>query len=171
MAGGNVHDVESLEAFHAALLRLGSQWDKALQEVRMTVQRAETYFAEDRPRYWRQQWRRAEQELNEARDDLATKRSAVRPGDRPPATEAARRVQRAELRLRECESKQRAARQWAIEMARSCDDVLGPLADAIDQCQTQLPAAAYELRGLIDRLHRYMDLPGPGGDSEPDPDA
>ena len=93
MSTSNVRNIESLEAFHGGLIRLSSDWQKSLEEVRMLVHRAEQHFATDLPAYWRHQVQTAERELNEARENLAQKRAAIRPGDRPAATEATRRVQ------------------------------------------------------------------------------
>ena len=76
----------------------------------MLVQRAETHFSEDRPRYWKHQTQLAERALNEAKDNLAQKRAATRPADRPAATEASRQVQKMERRLRDCELKQKQAK-------------------------------------------------------------
>ena len=157
MSTSNVRNIESLESFHGGLTRLASDWEKTLQEVRMLVQRADTYFSQDRPAYWRQQTREAERELNEAKDNLAQKRAAIRPGDRPPATEAVKRVRLAEQRVAECHLKQRKSKAWAIEMSQQCDELLGPLADVVEHCELLLPAAAVELRGLIDHLRLYAE--------------
>jgi hypothetical protein len=153
----NVRNIESLEAFHAGLVRLADDWDKTLQEIRMLVHRADTYFSSDRPAYWRRQTRLAERELTEAKDNLAQKRAAIRPGDRPAATEAAKRVRLAEQCLRECQAKQRKAKAWAIEISKQCDDLLGPLADVVEHCEVLLPSAAGELRVLIDQLRLYAE--------------
>jgi hypothetical protein len=158
----NVRNIESLEAFHAGLVRLAGDWDATLQEIRMMVQRAETYFAQDRPAYWRRQTQLAERELNEAKDNLAQKRAAIRPGDRPPATEAAKRVKKAEDRLQQCREKQRASKVWAIEISQQCDGLLGPLADVVEHCEVLLPSAADELRRLIDQLRLYAEQQKPG---------
>ena len=157
MTASNVRNIESLEAFHAGLIRLSGEWDRSLQEIRMMIQRAETYFSHDRPAYWRNQTTLAERELTEAKENLSQKRAAVRPGDRPPATEAAQRVAKAERRLRDCEAKQREAKRWAIEMSKQCGDVLGPLADVVEHCEVLLPEAARELRTLIDQLRIYAE--------------
>lgn len=123
------------------------------------IQRAETYFSQDQPAYWRHQTQLAERELNEAKDILSQKRAAARASDRIPATEAAQRVNRAEHRLRECNAKQREAKKWAIEMAQQCNLVLGPLADVAEHCEIQLPTAARELRALVDQLRIYAEQP------------
>ena len=122
-----------------------------------TDERADDYFGSDRPAYWRQQLHRAEREVNEARDYLAQKRAAIRPGDRPTASEATKRVRLAEKRLRECQEKQRLCRTWALEISRQCDALLGPLADVIEHCEVLLPSAAKELRMLIDQLRLYAE--------------
>jgi hypothetical protein len=153
----NVRNIESLEAFHGGLVRLSEDWDKTLQEVRMIVQRAETYFAQDRPAYWRRQTKLAERELTEAKDRLAEKRSAIRPGDRRPATEEAMRVSKAEQRLRQCEAKLRETRAWALEVSQQCDGLLGPLADVVEHCEVLLPTAANELRAMIEQLRTYAE--------------
>ncbi|MDA9857758.1 hypothetical protein N9D23_06535 [Rubripirellula sp.] len=159
MSTSNVRNIESLEVFHAGLLRLSGQWSKTLQEVRMTIQRADAYFTQDLPGYWRRQRQIAERELNEAKDRLAEKQAAVRPGDRMSATEATKRVHSATTRLQECEAKCRQAKAWALEISQRCDQLLGPLVDVVEHCEVLLPTAADELRTLIEQLRLYADQP------------
>lgn len=157
MSSSNVRNIESLQAFHGGLVRLAGDWDKTLQEVRMMIHRADSYFSQDRPAYWRRQTRLAERELNEAKDNLAQQQAAVRAADRLPATEAAKRVNLALQRARECQAKQREAKAWAIEISRKCDDLLGPLADVLEHCEVLLPTAANELSALIEQLRAYAE--------------
>ncbi len=123
----------------------------------MLIHRAEAYFSQDRPDYWQHQTREAERELNEAKDSLAEKQAATRPGDRPPATEAAMRVGKMEQRLRDCQLKQKQAKSWALEISHQCDQLLGPLADVAEHCEVLLPAAANELRHMIIELRKYAE--------------
>ncbi|WP_146512892.1 hypothetical protein [Rubripirellula amarantea] len=157
VSSSNVRNIESLEAFQAGLIRLSSDWEQAIQEVRMMVHRAEEYFSSDRPAYWRRQTQLAERELTQAKDDLVVKRSAPRAEDRPAATEAVKRVKLAEARLRLCEAKKRAAKKWSLEVKQQCDDLLGPIADVAEHCEVLLPSAAAELRQLIEQLKLYAD--------------
>ncbi|TWU54586.1 hypothetical protein Poly51_33050 [Rubripirellula tenax] len=157
MSASNVRSIESLERFHAGLTRLSGDWDKALQEVRMMVHRAEDYFSHDRPKHWRHQVTLAQRQLSEAKDSLAQKRATVRPGDRPAASEQVKRVALCERRVRHCEEKVRQAKALSIEMSQACNEVLGPLADLAQQCEVLLPTAAIELRRLIEQLKAYAD--------------
>lgn len=157
MSHSNVRSIESLEAFHAGLIRLSNDWEKSLQEIRILIQRAEVYFSEDRPRYWQHQTRTAERQLNEAKDNLAQKQTATRPGDRAPATEASQRVHQIEQRLRGCQLKQKHAKSWSIKISHQCDQLLGPLADVAEHCELLLPAAANELRQMVTELRKYAE--------------
>ena len=159
----NVRNIESLEAFHAALLKLSGQWGKTLQEVRVTIQRADEYFTKDLPGYWRRQLQLAERELTESKDRLAEKQAATRPGDRAPATEALKRVHAADARVQECHAKVRKAKSWALEIAQRCDELLGPMADVVEHCEVLLPTAADELRAMIEQLRLYANQPRKDG--------
>lgn len=157
MSTSNVRSIDSLELFLSQLVRLSVDWNKTLQEIRALVHRAEAHFGQDLPAYWRRQSQLAERELTEAKDTLAQKRSAARPEDRAPATEAFKRVRHAEQRLRTCESKVRLAKSISIEIGQACDMVLGPLADVTEHCEVVLPEAARQLRTLIEQLRGYAE--------------
>ncbi len=160
MPQSNVRNIDSLEVFHGQLIRLSTDWDKTLQEIRGLVNRAEAHFAHDQPAYWRRQSQLAERELTEARDNLAQQQSAARRQDRPAASEAAKRVRVAQQRATDCQSKLRQAKSLSIEISQACDGVLGPLAEVSEHCEVVLPAAARQLRTLIDQLRLYAAKPG-----------
>lgn len=158
MSTSDVRSIESLVAFHSGLVKLGNNWDKVVQELRMTIHRADQYFSQTQPAYWRRQIQLAERELTEARDSLSQKLASTRPSDRPAATEAKKRVAMAERRLRLCQEKQRQARAIAIEISQQCDKVLGPLSDVGEQCEVYLPQAAAQLQTLIGQLKEYAEM-------------
>ena len=157
MSASNVRNIDSLRAFHDVLVRYANDGDLTLQELRMLIGRAEEYFSQSRPAYWRKQLRLAERELTEAQDSLSQKQAATRTQDRPSASEAVKRVRVAQQRVSNCQEKVRAARTIAIEISRQCDGVLGPLAEVTEQCQVVLPGAAAQLRTIIDHLLAYTD--------------
>ena len=158
MSTSDVRSIESLIAFHGGLVHLSKNWEKVVQELRMTVHRAEEYFTQAQPAYWRQQIQIAERELTEAKDSLSQKIASARPEDRPAATEAKKRVRICEQRLRLCREKQRQARAIAIEISQQCDKVLGPLSDVAEHCEVGLPQAAVHLMGLINQLKEYAEM-------------
>ncbi|TWT78983.1 hypothetical protein CA13_03800 [Planctomycetes bacterium CA13] len=157
MATSNVRNIDSLVALHSGVVRFAADMDKTLQEIRSYVHRTQEYFTSTQPAYWRHESELAERELNEARDNLANKRAAVRAADRPAATEAAARVKKAERRVRLCDEKRRAIRSVAAEVSKACDDLFGPLADVGNHSETVLPEAARELSSLIHQLRLYAE--------------
>ncbi|MFG0262566.1 MAG: hypothetical protein ACF788_09275 [Novipirellula sp. JB048] len=157
MSSSNVRNIDSLAALHGGTLRLAQGWDQTVQELQLFVHRVEEHFTQTLPRYWHHQTQLAERELSEANDHLARQRASLRIADRPAASEAVGRVQRAQQRLRVCEDKTRQLRPWAIEVAKVCDDLRGPLAEVKEHCETTLPQAARELATLIDQLRRYAE--------------
>ncbi len=165
MSQSNVRNIESLAAFQSGLLKLSDDWNSVLQELRMAIHRAEQHFADDRPRYWRRQLELAERELNEAKDNLAQKRSAVRAADRPAATEAVKRVNLAKQRLDRCREKCRLAKSIAVDIAHQCEIILGPLADVSEHCDVILPNAANEMKTLVEQLRQYAEQAGPPPES------
>ncbi len=164
MSTSDVRSIESLIAFHGGLVKLGNNWDKVVQEIRVTIQRADEYFSQAQPAYWRRQTQIAERELTEARDSLSQKLASTRPADRPAATEAKKRVALAERRLRLCMEKQRDARAIALEISQQCDRLLGPLSDVAEHCEVILPQAAVHLQTLIDQLKAYAEM----GEQDPE---
>jgi hypothetical protein len=161
MSTSDVRSIESLERFRAGILGLAENWDHVLQELRISIQRAEQHFGDHVPRYWRHQVELAEGELTEAKNELQRKQAAARGGDRVSALEAQKRVSKAKKRLDLCRQRQRTARSLAIEIKHQCDEMLAPLADMTDHSEKRLPAAAAELANLLEKLHRYAESTGP----------
>lgn len=159
MSTSNVRSIESLEAFHTELLRLAGDWDGSLQEIRVLVGRIDHHFSHERPAYWRRQLQLAERACDEAQENLSRTRAAARPADRPPAGAAVQRLRRAEQRQRQCEAKLRLAKSVALEIARACDELLGPLAELNEHCEGVLPTAARQLTTLIEHLRTYAGPP------------
>ena len=157
MSSSDVRDIESLERLHRAMLRLSEEWQSALQEIRMSVARAEEYFTRRVPVYWATEMKLAEREHTEALDSLQRQQSAARASDRRSALEAQKRVKRAKDRVKLCLEKQKLAKTMMLQIRQTCEDVLGPLADMVDQSENALPQGARQLAELLRILHEYAE--------------
>ena len=157
MSSSNVTNIEALELLHQGLSKFADEIRTITEELRASVVRTEEAFNHDYPSYWRKQIQLAEQNLNEAKDRLAAKTATTRIDNRPAASEERKRVRNAEKRLRSCTTKLQHSRQWSLKISRECDDLLGPMADILDHCDSILPQAASELRTLITQLRTYAD--------------
>lgn len=157
MNASNVTNIESIENLHRGLIKFSDELRSISEEIKAAVMKAEQAFGHDYPNYWRGQVQLAERTLNEARDQLAAKTSASREEDKPTATEEKKRVRNAETRLQLCNEKTRLAKHWANQVSRDCDQLLGPLSDVANHCDSTLQQAAVDLRQLIDQLRAYTD--------------
>ncbi|MDB4338950.1 hypothetical protein OAA19_02450 [Rubripirellula sp.] len=157
MESSNVTNIDSLESFHRGILQLSHEIRTITEEIRASVVRAEEFFTQEQPSYWRQQTKIAEQSLNEAKEQLAAKTATARPNDRPAASEERKRVYQAERRLAQCNEKQLMCKKWSFKISKQCDELLGPMADILDHCDAVLPQAAAELRGLVGQLRSYAE--------------
>lgn len=160
MSTSDVRNIDSLQRLRGGVLGLSDSWQKTLQEIRISIHRADQYFTDEVPRYWRSQTERAERELTEAKDELQAKQSAARAEDRVSALEAQKRVARSKARLDLCRDRQRTSKALGIEIRHQCDEMLGPLADMNEHSDNLLPAAASRLSILLESLHKYADAAG-----------
>ncbi|KAA5545928.1 hypothetical protein FYK55_03170 [Roseiconus nitratireducens] len=160
MSTSDVRNIESLQRLRNEMLELADNWQTTLQEIQVSLHRAEDYFGSQVPQYWRHQSELAERELTEAKDNLQRKQSAARASDRVQASDAQKRVARAKTRLDVCRSKLRTAKSLAIKVKQQCDEIQGPMADLSEQSDNRLPQAAAELKTLLEALHRYAESQG-----------
>ncbi|MEM6779316.1 MAG: hypothetical protein AAF670_16805 [Planctomycetota bacterium] len=153
----DVRDIDALERLRAALDELSHRLGADGETLRASVRHAQSYFAEDAPRYWRDQVRIAERELTQADQRLRNKRSAARPGDAAPATEEQKQVNRWHARLRLANDKLRACRPAAVRIDQAADKCMGPIIQLIELAGTSLPASVSELTQILDQLGKYRD--------------
>ncbi|MEM9366651.1 MAG: hypothetical protein AAGD07_11700 [Planctomycetota bacterium] len=167
MSGSDVRSIESLGDLHRATVHLADRLAQEGQQIRAAIHRAENRYSQDYPAYWRSQTRLAERRLTEAQDALSRKRATVRAGDRPPATEEAKRVAVCKARLDLCHKKYALTRRVSVEMEQACEKLQGPLADLVELADVTLPGAATRLATLIQRLRAYQDQSKPPTESNP----
>jgi phage shock protein A len=153
----DVRKIEALESFRGSLVNYSADLNRTAEELKALVRRIEQFYESEQPAYWKHERHLAERELTEARDTLSRLRAAIRPEDRPAATEAAKRVKTCEARLRLCDQRIGLCRQWKINIKQKVDELLGPISDLVQHGEVLLPSAAVELNSLIDQLRRYTD--------------
>ncbi|QEG39506.1 hypothetical protein [Roseimaritima ulvae] len=151
----DVRDVDVLLDLLNGLARLGEGFEAAVEEIRAILSRVDEWIRVDRPAYWQQQLRLSEQALNSALDYLQQKRSTTRPGDRPPASEAQKRVAVAKQRVKLCQEKHQACRRHLLRLEGVINAMAGPLTEIDEAAGNDLPRAMAELKQLIKILDAY----------------
>lgn len=157
MSTSDVRNIDALATFGESIERLAGELSADADGLNKALQRIDVHFGQAWPAYWEDQLRVAQRRWTESQDRLNAKRAAVRPGDRPPATEEAASERRWRDRVRVCREKVRGVRRLHQSVAAESDKVRGPLADLRHAAETDLPAAAEAMRRIVETLRRYSE--------------
>jgi DNA repair exonuclease SbcCD ATPase subunit len=160
---GNVQSIDALRVLHQAVQELALRFGYIGFDLKTESQRGQEWVAEAMPRYWRGQMQLAERRLQEATDNLAQLQTTFGGRDKPPATEARKRVEQAKRRFQLCQQKLQACKVWNLELQRAADRLQGATSTLQQTAESTLPTAASCLAGWIDTLDRYSENTGMQG--------
>lgn len=152
---GNVQSIDALRDLYAALLKLAESFSELSFEVRTEVARAVEWITQTAPQYWRYQLQVAERHLTEAQDNLASMQATYGGRDKPPATEARKRVITMRRRVALCQQRLREIRRINAEIERAANLMVATSSNLQQQAESELPKAAARLGDWIQSLDEY----------------
>ena len=115
-----VTSIESIEDFGAALRCFQQEASETLDNLQRGVHRIVQWVQQEQKQYWKEQYRRSDQKLQEAKVNLQRCLTFKRIGDhRPACVEEKQAVARAERRKRLCQEKLEAVRKWSQAIDRA----------------------------------------------------
>lgn len=158
---GHVESIEQLEQLRLATIELAHRFGTIAFDFKSEVQNALDWVSNEAPRYWRQQLQLAERQLQEAQDNLAAMMATYGGRDKPPATEARKRVETLRRRVQLCEAKFRACKAASLHLQQAANSVLPCIANLEQTSEADLPTAAQRLKKWIAALNRYAEMAGP----------
>ncbi|MCS7167540.1 MAG: hypothetical protein RMI91_05940 [Gemmatales bacterium] len=150
-----VLSVEELERLRSALVQFKHEAGAALSSVALVAERAQVWL-EQQERFWKQEIRKREEAVSEARLELQRRRMMEILGRPPDTTEQEKALRRAQARLQEAEQKLRAVKAWLVQWPRALNEYrpIGQrLADFVEIEMLQLLAW---LQGRIEALQGYL---------------
>lgn len=168
----HVKSIDAIDRFRAALALFGDDAAQALDAVRTELQRFSDWLERDQPAHWKQEIRRREERLAEAKADLHRCLAATIDANRTPSCYQERKlVEAAKRRLEEGEEKLAAVRRWIPIVREAAQDYqmrTSALAGALD---TDVPKAVQHLAQLVARLEEYLRIEVPATAAAPESDA
>lgn len=168
MSSAAVRSFEAIQRVRDAIAHFAAQADEALAEVEGEVRRVTDWVEHDRPGYWKERVRRANDEVTEAK--AALHRCLMYPinDEQPSCTEEKQALKHAEMRLAHCEAKRQRVREIAGVLRHETHEYRGRTAELKRVIEVEAPAAAAELERSLEVLERYTRTGSPGGPpSEP----
>jgi len=151
-----VHSVEAIEQFCVQLAKYEQRVQSALETLASELQRATEWLQYDRPSFWKQQTKLAEETVHQAKLDL--ERCLVFPiaGEKPACREEKGVLKKAQQRVDYCREKSERVRHWNRHMQHEMFEYEGRLGQLRRILETELPAARAKLQQIVRRLDAYQ---------------
>jgi ribosomal protein S20 len=163
MSSAQVHSVERLADFKAALQTFADKAKDAMSSNAMEIRRAQDWLARQL-QLWKSEIRRAEEAVVVAKNELARKKM-MRISDRPPdTTDQEKALRKAQARLAHAEAKRDNAKAWLRQLPDAIEEYDGqarPFQDVLDHNLAKMIAF---LEQKIAALEEYQRInPASGG--------
>jgi hypothetical protein len=160
----SVHSIDAIRDFRAALIEFCQEARSAMVDIDLELRRSNEWLHEVQPNYWRNEVRRASEEVNETKKDLHRKRLMTLPGGGTPSCmEERKAVERAQHRQRYAEEKIEITREWARAEQHEATEYEGRATQLATLIDGTIPKAISFLDHTIGHLEAYILAGRPAG--------
>jgi len=148
---------EALQRLREALCSFQEDGQDGLGAVAMEVQR--TYdWLDEQMKHWQREVRRREEEVVQAKAELAQRKLNRLFGQEPDCTLQEKALRKAQLRLQEAEDKVVTVRRWGPLLERAVEDYTGPARQLAAYLEGDVPRACALIDRKLDALEAYVRL-------------
>lgn len=157
MSAAQVHAVQRLADFRAALATFADRGKNAMSGNSMEIRRALDWLTEQL-QGWQGEIRRAEEAVVVAKNELARKKM-MRIGDRPPdTTDQEKQLRKAQARLAHAEEKRDNTKRWLRQLPDAIEEYNGQAKPFQDMLDHDLTKMANFLIDKIAALEAYQQI-------------
>lgn len=156
--GAKVRSIDAVEAFSASLKNFEEETSGALMSLGMEVSRALEWIHHERKEYWKQQVRRRDDKVAEARGDLARCMTYRSTDERPSCHDEKIAVEKAKRRLRVAEEKVQVVRHWSRVVDHEVHEFRGNINHLSHWLQVDHPQSVAALERMMSALSAYVGL-------------
>lgn len=152
----HVHSIEAIEHFRAALARFEQRAQDALETLGAELRRATDWVEHDRPAYWREQTRLANDKVHQAKIDLERCLMLPVADERPSCREERGKLKKAQQRVDYCHDKSDRVRHWNRQLQHELFEYEGRVGHLKRLVEVEIPAAQAKLKQILRRLEGYQ---------------
>ena len=156
--GAKVRSIDAVGTFSAALKNFEEEASGALTSLDMEVRRALEWIHQERKEYWKQQVRRRQDKVAEARGDLERCMTYRSTDEQPSCHEEKIALEKAKRRLRVAEEKVRIVRHWARVLDHEVHEFRGSMNQLAHWLQVDHPQSVAALERMMSALSAYVGL-------------
>lgn len=160
--GAFVTSLDALERFRAALCAFQHEGTQALSSVQTEARRFAEWLKHDQLAYWRQEIRRREDLVAEAKGDLHRCLSAtIDPRRTPSCLQEKKLLAIAKRRLEEAEAALASVRRWIPIVEQELFEFHARVEPLATSLANGVPRALADLDGSLARLAAYLETEAP----------
>jgi len=159
-----VHSIEALKDFRAALSLYGEDALAALGAVEAEVRRTVVWLHQDRPVYWQERIKRLRERAASAKSDLFRLSLQKTPEHHPSLAEAKERLRLAQAALADAEKRLTLVRKWQPALQQAILEYHGSIQRLKDLAAIDVPRGAALLARIVEALEAYIRIQPPTGD-------
>ncbi|TWU23727.1 hypothetical protein [Bythopirellula polymerisocia] len=152
----NVHSVEAIERFRAALAQFEKRMQGALDTLTAELQRANNWLEQDCPHFWKEQEKLAADAVHQAKLDVERCLILAVTDERPACREERAALAVAKNRLTYCHDKKGLVKHWRGVMNHEMFEYSGRIGHLQRILETELPAARAKLQLIVRRVEGYQ---------------
>ncbi len=152
----HVRSSESIEAFRCALQKFQQRVEDALAELDGQIRRAVDWIEHNRPAYWEQQRRDADDAIHEAKLNLERCLIYRMTDERPACREERAALKQAQVRQDSCREKIEQVRHWKRNMNHEMFQYQGRVGKLRRMLEHDIPRANGVLQNILRQLESYQ---------------
>jgi hypothetical protein len=152
-----VTSVDAIRDFQQRLRRYQEVVQEICESLGVETNRASDWIEHDRSQYWPNQWRRSENAVVAARNDLDLAKLAAMQNEHKSCIDEKKAVDHAVQRQRLCEDKMRLIKHWRTVMQHHTEEFRGKLSKLRRYCEVDLPRATASLDRILRSLDKYTE--------------
>jgi hypothetical protein len=158
----NVRSVDAIRDFRQAVVKFRDQASQALASVDVEIQRTLDWLGHDQLKFWKEEIRRREDGVNEAKMDLhRCQLSKNAAGETPACSDQKVALAKAKKRLVEAEEKIEKVRQWLLIIEQEISEYKGPSQQLANTIDAILPKSISVLDRKLASLEAYLNTAAP----------
>jgi hypothetical protein len=157
-----IKSIEILEVISSALKTFRSESSSALDDLDIELHRALNWIHQDRTEYWKQELRRSDEKVSEAKIQLKQAQSSRKLQDyRPSCVDEQRALERAKQRNKTAEMKCKAVQHWTQTIDRAVTAVQRARGQFSLWLDSDVEKAIAALNRMSETLETYVTLEAP----------
>lgn len=158
MDAADVRSLDAVRELHAATCKFRSEIIDGLASVDLTVRRANDWLS-DQLNFWQRTIRETEDEVFQAKQELAQRKYVGFDGRVPDTTVQEEKLKRCQAKLRYAEDKVQKVRTWMRKLPTLVSEVYdGPAKHLAATVETDLPRGLALLERRIVALEEYLQI-------------